>query len=83
METVRLSSKGQFVIPKAIRDRHHWAVGMEFVVVDRGAELVLTPAKAFPAAELESPEAPSVYHGPPLSLDDLDRAVLEEARKHR
>lgn len=83
METVRLSSKGQFVLPKAIRDRHNWEAGTEFFVIDRGTEVVITPTRVFPATELEPVDAPSVYQGKPLSLADMDRAVEAEAGKHR
>ena len=82
METVKLSSKGQFVQPKAIRDRHHWEAGTEFVLIDRGAELVIKPIKVFPVTELESPDTSSIYRGKPLSLEDMERAVRVEARKH-
>jgi AbrB family looped-hinge helix DNA binding protein len=44
MDTVKLSSKGQFVLPKAIRDRHHWETGPEFIVIDRGNRAVLAEA---------------------------------------
>lgn len=83
METVKLSSKGQFILPKAIRDRHHWEAGTEFVIIDRGAELVIKPMKVFPLTQLEPPDAPSIYQGKPLSLEDMERAVLAEAGKHR
>ena len=83
METVKLSSKGQFILPKAIRDRHHWDTGTEFIIIDRGEELVIKPSRSFPATELESPETPSVYHGKPLSLEEMDRAVMAEASRHR
>lgn len=83
METVKLSSKGQFILPKAIRDRHHWDTGTEFIIIDRGEELVIKPSRVFPATELESPETPSIYCGKTLSLEDMDRAVLAEAARHR
>lgn len=83
METVKLSSKGQFILPKAIRDRHHWEVGTEFVIIDRGTELVIKPTKVFPPTELEPPDAPSVYRGKPLSLEEMERAVMVEAGKHK
>ena len=82
METVKLSSKGQFVLPKAIRDRQQWEAGTEFVLIDRGAELVIKPIKVFPVTELESPDTSSIYRGKPLSLEDMERAVLVEAGKH-
>ena len=83
METVKLSSKGQFILPKAIRDRHHWETGTEFVILDRGTELVIKPIKVFPLTEIEPPTTPSIYLGKQLSLEDMERAVLTEAGKHR
>ncbi|HBA86433.1 MAG TPA: AbrB family transcriptional regulator [Geobacter sp.] len=83
MDTVKLSSKGQFILPKAIRDRHHWETGTEFIIIDRGEDLVIKPARVFPSTELESPDTPSIYQGKPLSLEEMERAVLVEAAKHR
>lgn len=83
METVKLSSKGQFILPKTIRDRHHWETGTEFIIIDRGSELVIKPAKLFPPTELESPEAGPIYHGKPLSLEEMEQAIQVEAGKHK
>jgi AbrB family looped-hinge helix DNA binding protein len=83
VETVRLSTKGQLILPKAIRDRHRWGAGTELVIIDRGSELIVKPARAFPPTELEPPDAAPVYRGKPLSLDEMDRAVAAEAGKHR
>ena len=83
MDTVRLSSKGQFILPKAIRDRHHWEPGTEFVIIDQGSALVIKPARIFPPTELEPADGPSVYKGKPLSLEEMDKAVEIEAGRHR
>lgn len=47
METVKLSTKGQLVIPREIRKTHHLAVGTEFVVSFVGDEIRLTPLPMF------------------------------------
>jgi AbrB family looped-hinge helix DNA binding protein len=83
METVRLSSKGQLVLPKSIRDRHHWDSGTEFVIIDRGTELALKPTNVFPPTELEPIDTPSIYQGKPLSLEEMEHVILTEAGKHR
>jgi len=83
METIRLSSKGQFILPKAIRDRHHWKAGTEFVIIDRGSELVIKPTRVFPLTELEPLDAKRVYRGRPLSPEEMEKAVMVEAGKHR
>jgi AbrB family looped-hinge helix DNA binding protein len=83
MDKVRLSSKGQFVLPKTIRDLHHWGPGTELLVMDTEEGVVIKPLKPFAATTFESPELSLVYKGNPLSLEDMDRAVSVEAGKHR
>lgn len=43
METVKLSSRGQIVIPKDVRDTAHLTEGMEFSVVYFDGQIRLTP----------------------------------------
>ena len=47
VETVKVSSKGQIVIPKQLREAHRIAPGMEFVVSTVGDEIRLRPAPLF------------------------------------
>lgn len=83
MESVALSSKGQFVLPKAIRDRHHWTTGTRLQIIEHGDEIILKAAEPFPCSVFESIDAESVYKGPPLSLDEMDAAVAAEAGKRK
>jgi AbrB family looped-hinge helix DNA binding protein len=46
MDTARISSKGQIVIPKAIRDAHRIRTGDRFTVYSVGNELRLKPVEA-------------------------------------
>ncbi len=52
MHTTRLSSKGQMVIPKALRDALHWTTGLEVRVTHTGDGLLIRPQSAFAATEL-------------------------------
>ena len=47
MGTVKVSSKGQIVIPKAIREAQGIAAGAEFIVTAEGGGLRLTPTPLF------------------------------------
>lgn len=47
METTRLSSKGQVIIPKAVRAAHGWEAGVEFMVIDTGEGVLLQPRAPF------------------------------------
>jgi AbrB family looped-hinge helix DNA binding protein len=53
MQTVRLSSKGQIVIPKAIRQAQHLAAGSKLFVSCVEGEIRLAPAPAFPKTRVE------------------------------
>lgn len=52
METTKLSSKGQVIIPKAFRSLHRWASGLELMVIDTGDGLLLKPKAPFAPSEL-------------------------------
>jgi len=53
MQTVKLSSKGQIVIPKAIRQAQRLAAGTEFFISFIEGEIRLAPAPAFPKTRVE------------------------------
>ena len=54
METTRLSTKGQIVLPKAVQCASRaWRPGTEFSVEETGDGVLLRPARAFPEAELD------------------------------
>lgn len=52
METTKLSSKGQVIIPKSLRNTHHWEAGLELVVIDTGDGILLKPKTPFEACTL-------------------------------
>ena len=60
MKTVRVSSKGQIVIPKAIRESQHIKTGTEFVISSVGSELRLTPAHSLEKTSIK--EAAGILH---------------------
>lgn len=47
MQLTRLSSKGQVIIPKSIRDAHRWQAGQELIVLDVEEGLLLKAKKPF------------------------------------
>jgi len=53
METTRLSTKVQIVLPKGIRVSRAWGPGTEFTVEERDEGILLRPADGFPATRLE------------------------------
>ena len=51
MDNTTLSSKGQVIIPKSVRDELQWAPGTVFRVVAHGGGVLLTPAPLFEATQ--------------------------------
>jgi AbrB family looped-hinge helix DNA binding protein len=53
MDTTRLSTKGQIILPKGIRDSRAWGPGTEFEIQETGDGILLRPAAHFPDTQLE------------------------------
>jgi AbrB family looped-hinge helix DNA binding protein len=80
METTRLSSKGQVILPKSLRDAHRWVSGTEFEVEDRPEGVLLRPKKRFPATTLLEVVGCVGYQGPAKSLEEMDAAIERGVR---
>lgn len=57
METTKLSSQGQVIIPKSLRDAHHWEAGIELIAIDMGDGILLKPKKPFPETIFSRPKS--------------------------
>jgi AbrB family looped-hinge helix DNA binding protein len=77
METTRLSSKGQVILPKSIRSAHHWEPGIDFLVEDTGDGVLLRPIKPFNQTRLEDVIGCTGYKGPAKSIEDMDAAIAD------
>ena len=53
METTKLSSKGQVIIPKALREAHNWLAGQELIAIDTGEGILLKPKQPFVETQLK------------------------------
>jgi len=71
MPTTRLSSRGQIVIPKSIREARNWTAGQEFDIVESDNALVLRPRKPFPETKLDEVAGCLEYDGPRIPTERL------------
>jgi AbrB family looped-hinge helix DNA binding protein len=80
---VRLSTKGQLVIPKEIRERHGWSPGIELVLEDLGDRVVLREIRNLPETRLEDLVGCTGYRGPARTLKEMEAGIAEGARRSR
>ena len=78
----RLSSKGQIVLPRPVRQAHRWGAGTRFTVSDTPDGILLRPAKAFPSTRVDEVFGCAGYHGPTRTLEEMAAGVLREATRH-
>ena len=81
MATTKLSSKGQIILPKSVRDSHHWAAGTEFLVEDTAEGIMLRPAKSFRPTVLQDVIGSTGYKGPAKTLEEMKAAIAQVAGK--
>lgn len=81
METT-VSSKGQVVIPKEVRDRHGLEPGTRLLVEERGDVIVLRRAdgeKRYTVDDLLA--LPRHYDGPPKTDAEIAQALDDDVRR--
>ena len=81
--TSRLSTKGQLIIPKQVRERHGWRTGTELEIEDHDDCVVVRLADAAPETTLEELFGCTGYEGPRRSLEDMEAAIAKGARESR
>lgn len=77
MTVAKLSTKGQVVLPKAVRDARQWRPGTEFEVIEREDGVLLKPKPAKKRYTLDDLYGCLPYEGPPKTLEDMQRGIDE------
>jgi AbrB family looped-hinge helix DNA binding protein len=79
--TIVVSKTGRITLPKAIRDAHGWTAGTRLALAETPDGVVLTKAPAFSPTRFEDVFGCLAWEGPARTIDEMDAAVLEEARR--
>ena len=81
MEITKVSSKGQVVIPKQVRDAHGWREGTELIVENTSQGVLLRPKRIFKPTTVEEVAGclAKHYKGPARSIEEMDAAIEAEA----
>ncbi len=79
--TTTVSTKGQVILPKAIRRRRHWQPGTRLIVEDTPDGVLLKAASAFAPTRPEDVAGMLAYRGRPKTLEEMDAAITAEAKR--
>lgn len=83
MQTTKLSSKGQVIIPKILRNRYNWDIGQILTVIDTGNGILLKPARPFKSTKIEQVAGILKYKGKPVSIDQMNEAIEKGALEQK
>jgi len=86
MPSTRLTTKGQIVIPKAVRDANYWEPGQRLVLEERPDGVLLRPSSPFQQTSLTEVVGCLKYAGPAKSVEEADAAIalgLQEPERDR
>jgi len=81
MAQTTISSKGQIVLPKAIRDKRRWKAGMRLTVEERPEGVLLKPAEKKKKLTIADLRGIVKYDGPPRSVEEMNAAIDKEFRR--
>jgi len=79
--TTTVSTKGQVILPSAIRRRREWGAGTRLLVEETAEGVLLKPATAFAETRPEDVFASLPYRDRPKTVEEMDAGVLAEARR--
>ncbi len=79
--TTRLSTKGQVILPAAVRHRRGWDAGTLLQVEETPEGVLLKAAKLFPPSEPGEVFGSLPWQGPPQTVEDMHAAIAAEIQR--
>jgi AbrB family looped-hinge helix DNA binding protein len=79
--TTTVSTKGQVILPKAIRRQRRWEPGTRLLVENTPEGVLLKPAPLFPETNPKDVFASLPYRGAPKSVEQMEAGIAAEARR--
>lgn len=76
-----LSTKGQVILPKAIRGRREWGAGTRLIVEETTEGVLLKQAPAFSPTRSDEVFAMLPFSGRAKTLKEMETGMLAEARR--
>jgi AbrB family looped-hinge helix DNA binding protein len=79
--TTTVSTKGQVILPQAIRRKRHWGPGTKLIVEDTPEGVLLKAAPLFAPTKIEDVFGCLKYEGPAKTIEEMDAAIEAEIRE--
>ncbi len=79
--TTIVSTKGQVILPKAIREQRHWPSGTRLTVEDTADGVLLKAAPMFAATSVDAMFGSLGFEGRPKSIEEMNAAIVAEAKR--
>jgi len=79
--TTVISTKGQVILPKAIRDQLQWGAGTRLTVENTPEGVLLKSTPVFAASSIDALFGSMRPTGQALSIDDMNAAIAQEAER--
>jgi AbrB family looped-hinge helix DNA binding protein len=77
----KVSTKGQVVLPKAIREKRRWKAGTRLTVEDRPEGVLLKPIGKKKKLTIDDWAGIIKYKGPVRTVEEMNAAIDEEFRR--
>jgi AbrB family looped-hinge helix DNA binding protein len=77
--TVTMSTKGQVVIPRELREHLGWGEGTRLEIVTQVGGVVIHPVRSFPETRIEDLLGLLKHEGPPKTIEDMNAAIAKGA----
>lgn len=76
-----ISTKGQVILPKSIRQHRHWDPGTRLVVEETPDGVFLKAAPVFATTRPDDVYGSLPHQGPPKSLEEMEASIVAEAKR--
>jgi AbrB family looped-hinge helix DNA binding protein len=81
MEKTRLSSKGQIILPKGVRDAKQWEAGTQFAVEEVADGVLLRPLRPFPQTAVDEVFGCLQYKGRAKTLREMETSIAQGVKE--
>jgi AbrB family looped-hinge helix DNA binding protein len=81
LEVTKLSSKGQVVLPKPLRDSRNWRPGTEFAIEAAKDGVLLRPLRPFPPTMLKDVVGCLPFRGRPKTVREMRQALATRVKE--